>query len=65
MVIWISATNITTEPVVATITVTPTFENEGIVCDGEDKTFTITVNPNADMNGIETKLFVMENQQNQ
>ena len=42
-----TATNITTEPIVATITVTPTFENEGIVCDGEDKTFTITVNPTA------------------
>ena len=42
-----TATNITTEPVVATITVTPTFENGGIVCDGEDKTFTITVNPTA------------------
>ena len=26
---------------------TPTFENGGIVCDGEDKTFTITVNPTA------------------
>ena len=33
-----TATNITTAPIVATITVTPTFEN-GIVCDGEDKTF--------------------------
>ena len=51
-----TATNITTEPVVATITVTPTFENGGIVCDGEDKTFTITVNPNADMNGIENQV---------
>ena len=45
-----TATNITTEPVVATIIVTPTFENEGIVCDGEDKTFTITVNPTAQVN---------------
>ena len=42
-----TANNLTTEPIVATITVTPTFENEGIVCDGEDKTFTITVNPTA------------------
>ena len=42
-----TATNITTEPIVATITVTPTFEFEGIVCDGEDKNFTIKVNPTA------------------
>ena len=51
-----TANNLTTEPIVATITVTPTFENEGIVCDGEDKTFTITVNPNADMNGVEDQV---------
>jgi gliding motility-associated-like protein len=44
-----TATNLLTEPVVATIVVTPAFEFDGIVCDGEDKTFTITVNPNAEM----------------
>ena len=42
-----TANNLTTELLVATITVTPTFENEGKVCDGEDKNFTITVNPTA------------------
>ena len=47
-----TATNITTEPVVATITVTPTFENGGIVCDGADKTFTITVNPTVEVNAL-------------
>ena len=40
------------EPVVATITVTITFENGGIVCDGEDKTFTITVNPTVEVNAL-------------
>ena len=29
---------------------TLTFENGGIVCDGEDKTFTITVNPTVQVN---------------
>ena len=32
-------------PVVATITVTPTFTNGGVSCVGTPKTFTITVNP--------------------
>lgn len=34
-------------PVTATITVTPHFENNIIVCDGLPRTFTITVNPSA------------------
>ena len=40
------ATNTSTTPAVATITVTPTFIYNGISCDGPSKTFTITVNPN-------------------
>ena len=42
-----TATNSSTAQIVAAITVTPTFENGGNLCDGEDKTFTITVNPTA------------------
>ena len=38
--------NIGTEPVTATIVVTPSFEG----CDGPTETFTITVNPTAGMN---------------
>ncbi len=41
-----TAINTTTAPVTATITVTPTFSNDGVSCVGTPKTFTITVNPN-------------------
>ncbi|MDX9946338.1 MAG: DUF2341 domain-containing protein, partial [Bacteroidales bacterium] len=44
-----TATNTTLVPVVATIIVTPHFENGGTTCDGPAKTFTITVNPTADV----------------
>ncbi|NTW31238.1 MAG: PKD domain-containing protein [Bacteroidetes bacterium] len=40
-----TAVNTGSLPVVATITVTPQFSNEGITCQGLPKTFTITVNP--------------------
>jgi len=39
------ATNTTPGPLVATVTVTPTFSNGGISCPGEAKNFKITVNP--------------------
>ncbi len=39
------ATNATNAPVVATITVTPSYTNVGVVCTGTPRTFTITVNP--------------------
>ncbi|MFZ4562593.1 MAG: T9SS type A sorting domain-containing protein, partial [Bacteroidales bacterium] len=39
------ATNTTPGPVVATITVTPTFSNGGVTCYGDAKSFKITVNP--------------------
>ena len=45
-----TATNSSTEPIIATITVTPEFENDSKFCAGEDKTFTITVNPTAQVN---------------
>ena len=41
------ALNTGTAPVVATIVVTPHFENGSVTCDGPTKTFTITVNPTA------------------
>ena len=39
-------------PVVATITVTPTFTNGGVSCVGPSKSFTITVNPTATVNPV-------------
>ena len=45
-----TATNAGTAPVVATIVVTPHFENGSVTCDGPTKTFTITVNPTAEVN---------------
>jgi hypothetical protein len=39
------ATNVTNEPITATITVTPKYTNNGVTCTGTPKTFTITVNP--------------------
>jgi gliding motility-associated-like protein len=44
------ATNPGTAPVIATIVVTPHFSNGGKMCDGPTKTFTITVNPTAEVN---------------
>ena len=44
-----TATNAGTAPVVATIVVTPHFENGTVTCDGPAKTFTITVNPVAEV----------------
>ena len=45
-----TASNITTAPIIATITVTPHFANGGLTCDGLSKTFTITVNPAGQVN---------------
>ena len=44
-----TATNAGSSPVVATIVVTPHFENGSVTCDGPAKTFTITVNPTAEV----------------
>ena len=43
------AINIGSLPVVATITVTPHFSNGGVTCDGPTQSFTITVNPAAEV----------------
>ena len=45
-----AAINATTAPVIATITVTPHFANGSVTCDGPTQTFTITVNPTAQVN---------------
>ena len=45
-----TAINTGTSPVVATITVTPTFEKKSVSCPGLFKTFTITVNPSGQVN---------------
>ena len=51
-----TATNTGTAPVTATITVTPHFANGGVTCDGEAKTFTITVNPTAQVEDITSQV---------
>ncbi|MBC8301062.1 MAG: gliding motility-associated C-terminal domain-containing protein, partial [Pelagibacterales bacterium] len=45
-----TAVNSGTSPVTATIVVTPTYTNAGVSCDGPTETFTITVNPTAQVN---------------
>ncbi len=47
-----TALNPGTSPVVATIEVTPHFTNGSVTCDGLPKTFTITVNPTAQVEDI-------------
>ena len=40
-----TGTNVTNLPVVATVTVTPTYTNNSVACVGSTSTFTITINP--------------------
>ncbi len=47
-----TATNATNTPVTATITVTPSYTNNGVTCTGPSKTFTITVNPTPIINAV-------------
>ena len=44
--------NNTTSPIIATITVTPTFADGGTNCTGPSKTFTITINPKGQVNNV-------------
>jgi large repetitive protein len=44
--------NNTTNPIVATITITPTFTDGGKSCIGSSKTFTITINPRGQVNNV-------------
>ena len=43
-------------PVVATVIVTPTFENEGVACQGDSQTFTITVNPSSQVDEVDSQI---------
>ncbi len=45
-----TASNSTNSPITGTITVTPLFANGGISCTGPPRSFTITVNPNGQVN---------------
>jgi hypothetical protein len=56
-----TATNAGTAPVIATITVTPTFTNGGKSCSGTTQTFTITVNPTPTLNSSLTPPDVCSN----
>ena len=47
-----TAANNTTSALVATIEVTPTYENGGVTCAGNPETFTITVNPGAQVGSV-------------
>ena len=51
-----TATNAGTSPVIATITVTPSYTN-GATCAGTPSTFTITVNPTATVTAVPNKTF--------
>ena len=51
-----TATNSTATPVVATITVTPHFTNDGTTCNGTPETFTITINPTPAVSSAATKV---------
>ena len=42
--------------IVSNITVTPTYTNNGISCDGPSETFTITVNPTAQVEEISSQI---------
>jgi len=46
-------TNSTQSTISATITVTPSYENNGIICDGNAETFTIMVNPSPEMDNVD------------
>jgi gliding motility-associated-like protein len=56
-----TAVNTGTSPVMATITVTPTFTADGLSCTGTPKTFTITVNPTAQVNPVASQVVCNEN----
>ncbi len=47
-----TATNAGTAPVIATITVTPSYTNGGVTCVGTATTYTYTVNPTATVNVV-------------
>ncbi|MFN0081464.1 MAG: beta strand repeat-containing protein, partial [Ferruginibacter sp.] len=52
-----TTTNTTTAPIVATITVTPTFTDGTVTCVGTATTFTITVNPTTSVTAVTNKVY--------
>ena len=56
-----TATNITTGPVTATITVTPKYTNAGTTCTGTPTSFTITVNPTPTVNAVANQVLCNTN----
>ena len=51
-----TVTNDTTSVLIATIEVTPTFENGGVSNTGNSETFTITVNPGAQVEAVDSQV---------
>jgi subtilisin-like proprotein convertase family protein len=49
-------TNTGTTPIIATITVTPSYTNAGVTCTGTPRTFTITVNPVGQVNAVTSQV---------
>ncbi|NDB53849.1 MAG: hypothetical protein EB025_07210, partial [Chitinophagaceae bacterium] len=49
-------TNTGTTPIIATITVTPSFTNGGVTCTGTPRTFTIMVNPVGQVNAVSSQV---------
>ena len=54
-------TNDTTNSLVATIVVTPTYDNNGVICTGNPETFTITVNPEAQVDPVVSQVLYTGN----
>ena len=53
-----TATNTTTDPIIANITVTSVYTYNGVSCEGESETFTITVNPSPQVEFSEDDQFI-------
>ncbi len=51
-----AAVNLSAVPIVATITVTPTYTNDGVTCTGTPETFTLTVNPAPAVNPVDDQV---------
>lgn len=47
-----TATNNALTPISSTITITPTYDNNGITCTGDSISYVVTVNPNAQINSV-------------
>ena len=57
-------TNDTSESQTATFVVTPIYTNAGVSCEGQTETFTITVNPTAQVNAIDDRSRLMRRRSN-